>query len=300
MPTKKTKGFNWSGITDNGDGTFTARNKAARKRLVKEYHQQGLQARFRKIGPNEYLVSAAGARRQRVRSIRPVRSIGARPVQSSGYQYRAPAARRPMTDEEAFRRAIGRRSSAGVRPNLYRGSPAIQANPHYGSLYRPRPAHGPGFLERHSQKTREQQRSPYEVSAEGKTRLRPGYLEYQEHGMTKTVREQPSGFIEKHFPSQERQHALHTARVQRSQRDEQGMRERSTGPSTRVAGEELLARTPKPRPAYREEIHPAARQGITRSPHAGTTQIAEPSRVRRTSELREDTTVEAARQNAGT
>lgn len=295
--------FNWKGITDNGDGTYTADTKTEKKRLLKVFHQQGYSVRSSKQADGSWLVTPMGQLHRPSRSR--TRSATGRRRRSSDFLelYGGPS-QMPYRPRRAREFRYGRMSPYGRMPAMPRGPAARGPVPSNapmagGSLFphRRSSAPPPGFLKRRSQEIREQQQSPYNVSPEGKTTLKPGYIEYQEHGMTKTVREQPRGFIEKHFPSQERQHALQTARVQRSQREERGMEQRSTGPSTRVQGEELLARTPKPRPAYREEIRPAARQGITQSPHTGTTQIAEPSRVRKTSPLpQEDLT--ALRSNA--
>lgn len=70
--------FNWTGIIDNGDGTFTVDGKVARKRLLKEYHKQGLQVRSHKESDGTYTLSAIGSIRKTggTHPRRPVRSIG--------------------------------------------------------------------------------------------------------------------------------------------------------------------------------------------------------------------------------
>ena len=55
------KAFNWTGITDNGDGTFNAEGKREKTRLLKEFHRQGVAVRSKKIAGDGYLVSAVGS-----------------------------------------------------------------------------------------------------------------------------------------------------------------------------------------------------------------------------------------------
>jgi len=76
MPKKLS--FNWSGITENGDGSFTVQGKAARKRLLKEFHKQGLQVRSQKQSDGTYILSGIGERQPHGRRGLPPR-IGNRP-----------------------------------------------------------------------------------------------------------------------------------------------------------------------------------------------------------------------------
>ncbi len=54
------KKFNWEGITENSDGTFTAESKRAKTRLLKEFHKQGVAIRSKKIEGDGYMISPVG------------------------------------------------------------------------------------------------------------------------------------------------------------------------------------------------------------------------------------------------
>lgn len=56
--------FNWDGISDNGDGTYTAIDRRSRRRLLKEFHRQGFQVRSSKTDGG-YSVSAVGMSHRR-------------------------------------------------------------------------------------------------------------------------------------------------------------------------------------------------------------------------------------------
>jgi hypothetical protein len=71
------KKFNWQGITENSDGTFTAENKRAKTRLLKEFHKQGVAVRSTKIEGDGYTVSPVGAITKKSITRRP--ALGYRP-----------------------------------------------------------------------------------------------------------------------------------------------------------------------------------------------------------------------------
>lgn len=71
------RGFNWQGITENNDGTFTAENKRAKTRLLKEFHRQGVAVRSTKIEGDGYKVSPVGKISKKVMGKRP--TLGYRP-----------------------------------------------------------------------------------------------------------------------------------------------------------------------------------------------------------------------------
>ena len=106
---KSGKGFNWKGIVDNGDGTFTVDGKVARKRLLKEYHKQGLQVRSHKESDGTYTLSAIGPSRKTGRSRAPVRSIGQVRTRSQGVRRQPSRSRAPVLMRGRFpqRRPFG-------------------------------------------------------------------------------------------------------------------------------------------------------------------------------------------------
>jgi hypothetical protein len=61
MATRKTKKFNWQGITENGDGTFTTQGKREKRRVLKALHEQGVAVRSRKNADGTYTVTPVGA-----------------------------------------------------------------------------------------------------------------------------------------------------------------------------------------------------------------------------------------------
>lgn len=62
MVSKAKKSFNWSGITDNYDGSFTADDKRAQKRLTREFHNQGFKSRSERLPDGRYRISPVGVK----------------------------------------------------------------------------------------------------------------------------------------------------------------------------------------------------------------------------------------------
>lgn len=56
--------FNWKGITDNGDGTFTAKTRVEKRRLLKSLHHSGYSVRSTRTAEGSWKVVAIGTRRQ--------------------------------------------------------------------------------------------------------------------------------------------------------------------------------------------------------------------------------------------
>jgi len=56
-------GFNWRGITDNGDGTFSAASKVEKRRLLKSLHSSGYSVRSTRTSDGTWRVVAIGALR---------------------------------------------------------------------------------------------------------------------------------------------------------------------------------------------------------------------------------------------
>jgi hypothetical protein len=101
-----------------------------------------------------------------------------------------------------------------------------------------------GFLEKaaeeKAQKTREDQKSPYNPDGTP----REGYKVYiDKTGTQRIVKENP-GFIKE----KSHKEAIHQVRVQESLKVEEDMRNRSTGPSTRIPEKPPV---PEPRPIQR-------------------------------------------------
>jgi flagellar biosynthesis GTPase FlhF len=62
----KTK-FNWKGITDNGDGTYTAASRIERRRLIKSLHGSGYSVRSTQQADGSWKVAAIGSLSERHR-----------------------------------------------------------------------------------------------------------------------------------------------------------------------------------------------------------------------------------------
>lgn len=101
---RRKQGFNWSGIEDNGDGTFTTEGKIEKKRLLRSLHQSGYTVRSTRNDDGSWTVATVGALSQRRR--KPV-SDGYKPrtrymkatgkyVFRGGRQDRGPAPRLPL------------------------------------------------------------------------------------------------------------------------------------------------------------------------------------------------------------
>ena len=104
-------GFNWQGITENTDGTFTTSGKREKTRLLKEFHRQGIAVRSRKNSDGSFIVSPVGSISRRLRSSRPIR---VRPNYSGG-GYR-PASRYKESTYPRFPQGSGRTSPAYRSP----------------------------------------------------------------------------------------------------------------------------------------------------------------------------------------
>lgn len=204
------KEFNWKGIKDNSDGTFTTKDKWAKNRLVREFHRQKIRVRSEKIGQGRYYVFPVGAKKERSMRYRP----------AAGYR---PRTRVPRTKIVGPSPTLRQRSLPGAAPPvLMRGR-----RPSSGGIGK--------ILQRaaaqRAERVRQSQMSPY--TPEGKPR--PGYRTYIEpgSGVQKIVKE-PRGFFDKVFMNKQRREGLRLSHQQEQQRDWEAMEKRSQGPSTRI------------------------------------------------------------------
>ncbi len=58
---RKAKKFNWQGISENYDGTFTATGKREKRRVLKALHEQGVAVRSRKNADGSFTVTPVGS-----------------------------------------------------------------------------------------------------------------------------------------------------------------------------------------------------------------------------------------------
>ena len=73
MAANRKKGmFNWQGIDENSDGTYTAQGRIEKRRLLKELHRQGVAIRSKHNDDGTWTVSPIGMRAPR-------RAVGHRP-----------------------------------------------------------------------------------------------------------------------------------------------------------------------------------------------------------------------------
>lgn len=125
---KSYKGFNWQGITENGDGTFTAAGKREKRRVLKALHEQGVGVRSKQNKDGTWTITPSGTVRA------PLEKSTAAPSQYQG------TGRRLRTRESGF--PVYPRG--GGRPMAGRGRPFPgSTGPIYGN--RPR-ASGPSPL----------------------------------------------------------------------------------------------------------------------------------------------------------
>jgi flagellar biosynthesis GTPase FlhF len=122
---KSTKKFNWQGITENGDGTFTTVGKREKRRVLKALHEQGVAVRSKQNTDGTWTVTPVGSVRVKAQP---------RTVSPAPAPYREPG-RRINTRESGFpkypRGGSGRPTPrGGGRPfpgstggPVYRGGP---------------------------------------------------------------------------------------------------------------------------------------------------------------------------------
>lgn len=78
--------FNWKGISENDDGTYTTTGKIEKKRLLKSLHSSGYKVRSRRNPDGTWTVSPVGTMRpKKARSIRAYRSSVSVTRRSGGY-----------------------------------------------------------------------------------------------------------------------------------------------------------------------------------------------------------------------
>jgi hypothetical protein len=276
MPKKKSakkeeESFNWKGITDNKDGTFTVSDGHAKKRLMKEFRRQGIRAHSKRTGEKGFVVFPVGQRKQRART-------GGRLPRKErerlpGYKPRTRvrvAGPRPYLRQQA-------RPGFGSPPAIHTGGAGARKHPIREAVMK--------AAEQRAQKTRESQRSPY--TPEGKPR--PGYQTYVDPktGVQHIVKMPKAGKEPSWWMSRKQKEAIHQARVQESREIEKGMAERSKGqPSTRIPepqrapGGHIIKQKPAPERVRRTSELPAEPH---KEPHHGPITGG----VKRTSELPE-------------
>ena len=88
----KKKGFNWDGITENFDGTFTAAGKREKRRVLKELHAQGIGVRSKRNSDGTWTITPSG-------TIRAPREKGAA---TPAPRYQGTPGRRLNTKESGF------------------------------------------------------------------------------------------------------------------------------------------------------------------------------------------------------
>jgi hypothetical protein len=134
MPTKR---FNWTGINENDDGTYSAYDKRAKTRLLKELHRQGFKVRSTKIEGDGFRVSPVGSLRSTRRSVsrgyrpavRAARQTGYRPQLSSSGRYASMRGRYVPVGGSGRVRRMG----PPPRPMNYAGGyPSSNAGPTFG------------------------------------------------------------------------------------------------------------------------------------------------------------------------
>lgn len=227
-------------IQDNGDGTFTAFDGRAKKRILKEYHRQGIRIRSKKEEDGTWTIYPVGERLPRAARM---------PTGEARYPrgiYRAPYYRQRMPMRRAY---------LGPSPVLY---PTARGRPRVTSAGPRRPSAFQRYGKEKYQ--REIESHPYTVDEKGSMKLKPGFIEYEDsEGIKHAVsREPPKGFFRRAFESREQRENRRLAIRQQSQRDWAEMERRSEGqPSTKISGEEIFRRNKPEKPVA--DLTPAPR-----------------------------------------
>jgi hypothetical protein len=158
---KSSKKFNWQGITENGDGTFTTVGKREKRRVLKALHEQGVAVRSKQNSDGSWTVTPVGSVRVKAEP---------RTVSPASTPYREPG-RRLNTRETGFPKYP--RSKGTGRPMPGRGSRPLPTTG--GPVYRGGPrASGPSpltvignkageYLRKRQEKKQEEQKRQQEI-----------------------------------------------------------------------------------------------------------------------------------------
>ena len=154
--------FNWTGITDNGDGTFSTEGKIEKRRLLKSLHSSGYKVRSHKNADGSWTVSPIGAMRATRR--RPVVG-GFRP------RYRAQQQGRyvPIGRMQKYHRRYGPAPRPRVYPVGYSGSyPRQKGISLYQrhQLYKSQKAHEKGLSEQAKRETAKEQKGTVSIKGQ--------------------------------------------------------------------------------------------------------------------------------------
>ena len=232
---KKSQSFNWSGISDNGDGTFTTKGKIEKRRLLKEFHAQGVVVRSHRNSDGSWTVTPVGAvrpkgqgrRRESGRGYRPqTRYVGVPRVGGERYvPYESLSHPRPGA-------SFGPRPYAGGYSNpQFRGPSFRGAGQKIGNLLKERQIR--------KKEAAENARFERENMKIGEEKLKAARLKEEKEAMEKTIMQQRT-----------------TARLQRERADleeEQRRKARATMMSSGVTGQTPTP-TVRPYPSSRVEI----------------------------------------------
>ncbi len=198
-------GFNWKGITDNGDGTFTAKTRIEKRRLLKNLHRSGYLVRSRKTTEGNWRVVAIGTRKK----------PQIRPATAGGYK---PKTRYVKTDGRYIPIAPRRRGNyLGRIPK-----PVIYPVNHGSGSYRSRPQ-GPSLFENYMRHRKDR---AVQREAERKQMLETDAKMKKERIEQETKAERKSTVKEIRKKEFERENAAHEHREAMRKRDEQAKREK--------------------------------------------------------------------------
>ena len=119
MAKRKTRKFNWQGIDENSDGTFTTKGKREKRRVLKALHEQGVAVRSRQNPDGSYTVTPVGS--VKVKAAPRTASVRASP--STGHRINTKESGFPMYPKG--RRAPARSGAYPVSSGgpSYRGGP---------------------------------------------------------------------------------------------------------------------------------------------------------------------------------
>jgi hypothetical protein len=130
------RSFNWEGIIENRDGTFTTKGKREKRRLLKEFHKQSVAVRSKKNDDGSFTVTPIGrisrkTMRIPARSSKPVYATGGyRPISKTRTYPRFPHA---GSGRVGPARQFGPSPRAGSGPIF--GSPRAGPKPRGESLF---------------------------------------------------------------------------------------------------------------------------------------------------------------------
>ena len=131
---RKARKFNWQGITENFDGSFTTTGKREKRRVLKALHEQGVAVRSKKNADGSWTVTPVGTVRVKAQPRTQSVPMGARP-RELGHRPNTRESGFPTYPKRGSRPIPGRRAYPTTSGGpVYRGAPRASGPSAIGSF----------------------------------------------------------------------------------------------------------------------------------------------------------------------